>query len=62
MKMDTRSMQLYPAEYEEPNQPEKIKDQIYAQLTSTGNTIFKVKEFFIDTDTKKPRISTEKPS
>lgn len=45
---------VLPAEYEEPNQPEKIKDQIYAQLTSTGNTIFKVKEFFIDTATKKP--------
>lgn len=37
------------ASYNEPKQPEKIQEQIRSQLTSTGNTVFEVKKFSLDT-------------
>lgn len=43
-----------PAEYNEAREPKTIEEQIYSQMTSTGNTIFEVKEFHIDTHTPKP--------
>lgn len=36
------------AAYEEAREPDKVRDQIYSQLTSTGNTIFAVTDFSMD--------------